>query len=308
MSPHRAAVPNAILVATDFSAAALLASHRAAHLARELARPLHLLHVTQHSLMDDVRAWLDNSARWQERLTGQTALALQEAVDQLKDSTDEDASHPLQTHTHALEGPTVNTIWAQAQALGAGLVVVGRRGSNPLHHLVIGTTAERLLRKAAMPLLVVQTPVGGSYRRVLLPLDFSPWSEQAIAHARCLAPKAHLVLMHTFSIPFEEKLRFAGVDDATLDHYRERARRDASDHLQALVDRHSLEPAEFTISLTEGDATRHILGTAKERACDLIVIGKHGRQAAEELLLGSVTKHVLAEAECDVLVSTARSH
>ena len=38
--------------------------------------------------------------------------------------------------------------------------------------------------------------------------------------------------------------------------------------------------------------------------CDLVVIGKHGQSAAEDLLLGSVTKHVLAEGQSDVLVAT----
>ncbi len=38
----------------------------------------------------------------------------------------------------------------------------------------------------------------------------------------------------------------------------------------------------------------------------LIAIGKHGRNMVEELLLGSVTKHVLAESAGDVLVSTSR--
>lgn len=302
MSPHRAAAPHALLVATDFSAPAERAAERAASLARALGCPLHLLHVTQHSLMDEMRAWLDNSGLWQERLAGQTTLALNEAAARLQAGAD----HPLAVQTHALEGATVATVWAQAEALDAGLVVIGRRGSSPLHHLVIGTTAERLLRKAPRPLLVVQNEAQQPYRRVLLPLDFSPWSEQAIALTRRLVPQAHLVLLHSFAIPFEEKLRFAGVDDATLDHYRERARRDARDHLEALVDRHGLQPDEFTLCLTEGDAPLHILGTARERVCDLIVIGKHGRQAAEELLLGSVTKHVLAEAECDVLVSTHR--
>jgi len=40
------------------------------------------------------------------------------------------------------------------------------------------------------------------------------------------------------------------------------------------------------------------------RDCDLVVLGKHGRSAAEDLLLGSVTKHVLAEGRSDVLVAT----
>ncbi len=77
---------------------------------------------------------------------------------------------------------------------------------------------------------------------------------------------------------------------------------------QALVDRSGLLPHQFTLSLTEGDAPMHVLQQAEERGCDLIVIGKHGRQAAEELLLGSVTQHVLTEATCDVLASTAHDH
>ena len=46
-----------------------------------------------------------------------------------------------------------------------------------------------------------------------------------------------------------------------------------------------------------------IIEQEQECDCDLIVVGKHGESVLEELLLGSVTKHVLAESQCDVLVS-----
>ncbi|MDV7394283.1 universal stress protein, partial [Arthrospira platensis SPKY1] len=104
-----------------------------------------------------------------------------------------------------------------------------------------------------------------------------------------------------------EKLRLAGVDDATLVHYREKARTEARQRLQDFVLSSGLSAEQHSVCLTEGDAPPNILTQARERGCDLIVIGKHGRQAAEELLLGSVTKHVVSEAECDVLVSTART-
>jgi nucleotide-binding universal stress UspA family protein len=291
---------NAIVVATDFSSAARRATDRAALMARDQSLPLHLLHVVHGNLLDDMKAWLDNSNLWQVRMSQQTRQRLDDEVVRLLGELGGD----LILLTHITEGQPVSEICEQAEAVEAGLVVVGVRGTNPLHHLLIGTTAERLMGKSNVPLLAVRTEASDPYKRVLVPLDFSKWSEQALEVARAVAPDAHLVLMHSFSIPFEEKLRFAGVDDATLSHYRERARQDARDHLEALVDRHSLLPEQFTLSLTEGDAPMHILMQAGERACDLIVIGKHGRQAAEELLLGSVTRHVLAEAEVDVLVST----
>ncbi|MCU0762653.1 MAG: universal stress protein [Hydrogenophaga sp.] len=291
---------NAIVVATDFSTAARRACDRAALIAGSQSLPLHLMHVVHGHLLDSLKAWLDNSNLWQVRMSQLTRKRLDDEVVRLL----ADVGGDLILLSHLVEGQPVAEICTQAEAVDAGLVVVGARGTNPIHHLLVGTTAERLMGKTATPLLVVRTEATEPYRRVLVPLDFSPWSEQSLELARSVAPGAHLVLMHSFSIPFEEKLRFAGVDDATLSHYRERARQDARDHLQALVDRHSLLPDEFTLSLTEGDAPMHILMQASESACDLIVLGKHGRQAAEELLLGSVTKHVLAEAEIDVLVST----
>ena len=291
---------NAVVAATDFSTAARRATDRAALLAREQSLPLHLMHVVHDHLLDNLKAWLDNSNLWQVRLSQLTRKRLDEEVVRLL----ADVGGDLILLSHLVEGQLVAEICTQAEAVDAGLVVVGARGTNPIHHLLVGTTTERLVGKTSTPLLVVRTEATEPYRRVLVPLDFSPWSEASLALARALAPGAHLVLMHSFSIPFEEKLRFAGVDDTTLNHYRERARQDARDHLQALVDRHSLLPDQFTLSLTEGDAPMHILMMASECHCDLIVLGKHGRQAADELLLGSVTQHVLAEAEVDVLVST----
>ena len=40
---------------------------------------------------------------------------------------------------------------------------------------------------------------------------------------------------------------------------------------------------------------------------DLIVMGKHGQSGWEDLLLGSVTKHVILDASCDVLVVGSRA-
>lgn len=52
-----------------------------------------------------------------------------------------------------------------------------------------------------------------------------------------------------------------------------------------------------------GDPTLRIIEQEQEWACDLIVMGKHGESLVEEILLGSVTEHVLAESQGDVLVS-----
>jgi len=145
------------------------------------------------------------------------------------------------------------------------------------------------------------------YRRVLVALDFSPWSAQALCQARRVAPHARLVLLSAFQVPFEEKLRFAGVDAATVDHYRSQERAMATQRLYAAAHDAGLKPGHWDARIVEGDASQRIVEQEQESDCDLVVVGKHGQSAAEELLLGSVTKHVLAEGSTDVLVSTART-
>ena len=51
------------------------------------------------------------------------------------------------------------------------------------------------------------------------------------------------------------------------------------------------------------DALAQIVYLGEDLDCDLVVMGKHGANVTEELLLGSVTSHVLAESRSDVLVT-----
>jgi universal stress protein E len=298
-TPDKASLRH-VACATDFSAPARLAADRAAHLAAQHHARLSVLHVINSGWAEELRAWLTDSDSWQAKLRAETNSRLQEETARLHAASGSAATALL------LEGHPVTRVADAVQDEPVDLLVVGVRGSSPLHHLLLGTTAERLLRKVACPMLLVRQPARQAYQRVLVPLDFSPWSGRAVDLALQVAPQAVLVLMHSFTIPFEEKLRFAGVDEATLDHYRERARTEALRQMEAFVQTRALAPEQYRLCLTEGDAPHHILTQAQERGCDLIVIGKHGRHAAEELLLGSVTKHVVSEASCDVLVSTAR--
>ncbi|MDZ7809638.1 MAG: universal stress protein [Arhodomonas sp.] len=56
-------------------------------------------------------------------------------------------------------------------------------------------------------------------------------------------------------------------------------------------------------SVHHGYPARVILEQANAMGCDLVVMGKHGRGAVEDALVGSVTRHVLSQAGCDVLVA-----
>ncbi|NUN63155.1 MAG: universal stress protein, partial [Burkholderiaceae bacterium] len=116
-------------------------------------------------------------------------------------------------------------------------------------------------------------------------------------------PGAELVLLHAFEVPFEGHLRYASVDEDTISHYRVVARQEATEKLQALCQAAALAPEDCHTIVQHGDAAVRIIEQEQEQDCDLIVMGKHGESALENLLLGSVTKHVLAESQSDILVS-----
>jgi nucleotide-binding universal stress UspA family protein len=290
-----------ILAATDFSAPARHAADRAARLAHETGAQLTLMHALSGSALAELRQWLGTGHGGEQQLVAEIRHGLEQAAAGLA------AARQVAVHTHLAAGAAVDCIGQQADALDADLLLLGARGGGFLRRLVVGTTAERLLRRTTRPLLVVRQTAHEPYRRALVALDFSPWSAQALRLARRVAPHARLVLLSAFQVPFEEKLRFAGVDAATVDHYRTQARALATQRLHAAAHDAGLKPGHWDARIVEGDASQRIVEQEQESDCDLVVVGKHGQSAAEELLLGSVTKHVLAEGSADVLVSTAHA-
>jgi nucleotide-binding universal stress UspA family protein len=286
-----------ILAATDFSAAARRAVERAARLAHECGAPLSLMHVLPGGALQDLRQWLGSGSAIEQQLHDDARQQLQQLAGELQ------AARRVPVRSVEAAGSALDEIVREAEALDAALLVLGARGQGFLRRLVLGSTAERLLRRTTRPLLVVRQAVHGSYQRVLLALDFSPWSQAAVALARRVAPQAQLVLLHAWEVPFEAKLRFAGVEAATIERYRGQARTEAMRRLCELAGAAGLTPGHWTPCLVEGEASLAIV--EHEQNCDLVVLGKHGRSVTEDLLLGSVTQHVLAEGQADVLVSTA---
>ena len=223
-----------------------------------------------------------------QRLIAETGQQLQQLADALA------AAQQVAVQCCLTTGPVLDVISQKAETANAGL-------------LVLGITSERLLRRSTQPLLVVKQMPRAPYRRALVALDFSQWSAQAIALVRCVAPQARLLLLNAFEVPFEGRLQLAGVDTLTIEHYRQQARGKAREKLDTLALQAGLQLTQSDACVVEGEAWQCIVEQEQAHDCDLMVVGKHGQSAAEELLLGSVTKSVLAEGSCDVLVSMAHA-
>lgn len=285
-----------LLAATDLSAPARHAVERAALVARATGARLDIVHVAPDSRIDELRRLV---AGLPEEVTERIREQAQMLVDALAATIRE--RHGVDAATHVSGAPLLQAIDEAAANLSADLLVLGARGSSMLRHLVLGSTAARLLDRFTRPVLVVKRPAAADYRCVLVPVDFSDASLPALKLARAVAPRARLVLMHAYEAPFEGKMLVAGVEDRYLQEYRDRARAEAQDRMAQLCARAGL-PGMPVQAVVHGPATRRILEEEDDQDCDLIVLGRQGQSRVEDMLLGSVSRRVLAEAEADVLV------
>ena len=284
-----------ILAATDFSEDAGHAVARAALLAAGLQARLSLLHVVSAPMLGALRALFGGDRQDAETRVLDEARESLQALAALLGRPDDAVACEVRV------GKVLDEVLAAAAQ--HDLLVLGPRGSNPLRDLILGTTAERLLSKSLGPVLVARQPAREPYRQVLVAVDFSPDSVAALHAAAVLAPDAELAAVHAFDLPFEGKLLGAGVREDEIQRYRAQARQEAMRGIERAAAEAGLDPMRVSRVVLQGHPGRTVLEQAEHLGADLIVLGKHGEAGLEELMLGSVTRHVLSDAKCDVLVA-----
>jgi universal stress protein A len=136
--------------------------------------------------------------------------------------------------------------------------------------------------------------------RILVPTDFSECAKRSLEYAVELAAKlsASLLLTHVYLPPIvymPEGVWAMPNGMASVHDQLEQALQ----RLAAQVRQRSARPAD--VALVEGEPAKEIIKTARAQACDLIVIGTHGRGGLGHLVLGSVAEKVVRGASCPVL-------
>lgn len=288
-----------LLVATDFSAGGRDAARRAMLLATEQQARLSLLHVMSGPNLDSLRGLFRLPEEAGEKLVADARRELDELAADIAGK-----NRPMPA-VQVRIGRVLDEILAATEQ--ADLLVLGARGWNPVRDAILGSTAERLLRKSPRPVLVTRRAPQGGYQRVLVPVDFSPSSAVALETALRIAPAADITVVHAFDVPFEGKLWLAGVGEERIQEYRIAAKQQALNDIAALIGGAGDGGQRCFRTVEHGDAVPLILAEEARVKADLIVIGKRGRSMIEETLLGSVTRHVLSGASGDVLVVNEQS-
>lgn len=289
---------SSVLLATDFSERASAAENRISLLATKPAS-LRLLHVMSSSQMRELQALMQTNSGLDKRLQAATMVQLLQQADRLQ------ARIGIKVDTH-LEFGRPHAMVKQVAEAHDSLIVIGSHGQHAVKDWFQSSMVEHLLSGTQQPLLVVKQPATFGYRKVLIPVDFSASSAVSMQAALALAPDAEITLLHVYEIPFENKLRFAGVSDEEMADYRDARRQQAEQAMTGLVANLTLTDHQIQHKVVYGHAPEVILNEADQGEYDLIVMGRYGKTGIAQLMVGSVAESVVMHCNADILVVTAK--
>ncbi|MGH8067830.1 MAG: universal stress protein [Candidatus Entotheonellia bacterium] len=140
-------------------------------------------------------------------------------------------------------------------------------------------------------------------KQILIPIDFSDYSDQALRWGVSLAQKygARLLLLHVIPEVLEEvSARESAGEQLMIDLTAE-----VEAHLHEIARQGLKEGLAVDVRVADGEPADAILRMARQEKVDLIVMGTHGRTGLSHLLLGSTAEAVVRAAACPVFTVRA---
>ena len=195
------------------------------------------------------------------------------------------------------------------------LICMATRGRSGIHRWLMGSVAEKVLRGATNPLLLVRGNEEGksdgtaTLKSVIVPLDGSKRAETVLRPAIDLAKKLNLeiVLTRAYQIPISTS--YGGAEAAYLPNYDAlltRVREEAGAYLEEKVSELKQNGIEKVSSiLLVGSGADEIIDLARGTPDNLIAMCTRGRSGVERWVLGSVTEKVVRHSGDPVLVVRA---
>ena len=291
-----------ILLGIDFFESSIAALSEALRLQQSLDARLVVMHVI------DNRIW--------GQLCDDFAIASEEvarrAKDRLRYEIAETTPSEGAIETVIAHGHPVEELLAACQTYKPTLLILGAKGMKDNEDNALGHVASRLLRHAPSDIMVVRRDHTTHFRKIVACIDFSPSSEAVIKKAIEIAEaeQAELTVAHVIphihqtakghgpleALGFEEA-RVVGMNEPNLI-------KQAALDLESLVKEYGHLAKSIRIHthvIVNDRATRGLQAFGKESESDLLVLGKHGKSALQNVGVGATIEKVANEAACSIL-------
>ena len=289
-----------VLVATDFSETADLAVGHAAALAKRRGARLILVHGHTMGVY-----WVGPSkpitipTTYEEEVLRSTRERLEETAERIRE-------RGIEVEAKLVSASGTEAVLYVANDVDADLIVTGTRGHTGFKHLLLGSTAEEIVRLSHRPVLSIhpedQLPEEGSIK-IVLPTDFSDDATLALEEAVLLladqAEHCPLVLVHVLHTP---ALIAPMVGDIAMRQvFIDEARVAARDALDELAERFRAQGHTVECRVLEGDPADLVAETARDTQASMIAMGTRGLTGLSRIVHGSIADRTVRHAACPVL-------
>ena len=299
-----------VLVPVDFSDGSRKALKYALALKNEFGAQLHLVHVRDyHHAPSTLEA---------VTLTLSYGEVMRHWLAQLRKFAGEFGLTPTPNNLHVVVGRAYHEICQVAEKIGADLIVTSTNGHTGLKHVLLGSTAERVVQHSPCAVLVVREREHDclwtneknesvlQLKRILVPLDFSECSRTGLEFAVPFAHfwKSRLVLFN--AVLMLPPTAYGGFGPRDFTNYPDL--QSIAENCLSDVGSEMLERGVAVDAVVQtGPAARQICHYAQQHDIDLIVLSTHGSTGFIHAVLGSTAEHVVRYAHCPVLVVPTRN-
>ena len=288
-----------ILHPTDFSDLAEEALAYALDLAVRTGATLYILHIVDGR--DDYHAETHLPASDEEALL----IRLRERVNEQLGALSSEARAGLELVYELAEGRhAAPAIVEHAGRRKIDLIVLGTHGRRGLRHLLLGSVAEEVLRRAPCPALIVhsQDDKPAAVRHIMVPVDFSDHASVALKQAKHLAAlfEARLTVLYVAEEHLVPFFSDTGIPTFTVMKIDPDIVAKAGEAHQQLDARIEGPDVPTTYAVRRGQPPTEVIECAREEQADFIVIATRGLSGVRRGMIGSVTERVVRIAPCPV--------
>lgn len=215
------------------------------------------------------------------------------------------------TRIEVRDGRAHDVLREVAEQVRADLIVVGPHGEHSPKSRLLGTTADRLVRTAHIPVLIGgREKPGAREKRIVAAVDASAmtgrvltWAAYASStlDARITALYALKPVATTHALA---SARSGATGEVVAAAEAALAIRNEKEWLRRESGEAGIDPTRLDCDVIYGDAAEWVVETAKRDNASLVIVGRRDPIALLPSLLGRTLRHVLHEADCAVLVVT----
>lgn len=272
-----------IVVPVDFSELAAHALNFAIEFNEKIGGEIKLVHVLDLPIGHITFSGEMDSSTAESFYTGEfikaTHSKLEEWAQRVKDAGQ-------QVVVHMKYGNTFTNISKVVAEDESSWIIMGSKGSSGLAEIFVGSNAERMIRHAKCPVIIVKGETHlKDIKSMAFSSDLSP-EQDIIAHYAKDIQEMLGLNMHLVKV----KTPYNWLDDVQ-----------AKKQLEHFAERNYLK--DFTINTVDADfADEGTIAFAKDVGAGLIVLGTHGKKGIAHILGGSIAEDVVNESKVPILV------